>query len=209
VADRLAVLAVGQGWDGVTVDLESLRRADADGLVLFVRRLRARLPAGTSISVDLMASTSVAGYHAAGYSLRPLAATADVLALMTYDEHGPTWSGPGPVGPLPWQRKALAALLTRVSPSKVDLGVAGYGYSWPTSGTGHDWSVAAIRKKVDDAGGVSQWLPKAGEWTATLPDGTVFWWSDRRSYDLRHDLAVEQHLHGLALWRLGSADPLD
>ena len=34
------------------------------------------------------------------------------------------------------------------------------------------------------------------------------WWSDGRSYVLRLALATELGLHGVALWRLGSADPL-
>jgi spore germination protein YaaH len=34
------------------------------------------------------------------------------------------------------------------------------------------------------------------------------WWSDGRSIALRQQLAIELGLHGIALWRLGSADPL-
>ena len=37
------------------------------------------------------------------YRLADLAATVDVIDLMTYDQHGPGWSGPGPIGALPWQ----------------------------------------------------------------------------------------------------------
>lgn len=48
----------------------------------------------------------------------------------------------------------------------------------------------------------------AVEWTATLPGGDVVWWSDSASYDRRRALATELGLHGLALWRLGSADRL-
>ena len=47
-----------------------------------------------------------------------------------------------------------------------------------------------------------------GEWTARLSDGTRMWWSDGRSYALRLEMATSAGLHGLALWRLGSADPL-
>ena len=47
-----------------------------------------------------------------------------------------------------------------------------------------------------------------GEWTARLSDGTRMWWSDGRSYALRLEMATAAGLHGVALWRLGSADPL-
>ena len=45
-------------------------------------------------------------------------------------------------------------------------------------------------------------------WRARLDDGTVVWWSDRRSLRQRRAVAVEHGLHGLAIWRLGSADTL-
>ena len=52
------------------------------------------------------------------------------------------------------------------------------------------------------------WKADEGEWRAELSDGTVLWWSDRRSYDVRRSLAVQEAAHGLAVWRLGSADTL-
>ena len=41
--------------------------------------------------------------------------------------------------------------------------------------------------------------PGPGEWRATLSNGTVIWWSDRRSFAKRLDLAGEYDLHGLSL----------
>lgn len=205
VARQAAGIVRSQGWDGVAVDLESLRRADAPGLTAFVAALQARLPARRTVSVCLMATTSAAGYRDLGYRLPTLAQRADRLALMAYDEHGPGWSGAGPVGGLRWQRASLAALLSRVPARKVDLGVGGYGYGWATSGAG---SVLTVRAARAAAGSAATWVPAQGEWTATLPDGTVLWWSDARSWDRRVTMARNRGLHGMALWRIGSADPL-
>ena len=36
----------------------------------------------------------------------------------------------------------------------------------------------------------------------------MIWYSDGRSFDRRYELAQEYGLHGVALWRLGSADSL-
>jgi spore germination protein YaaH len=211
VAGELASYVVDEGWDGVAVDLESLRRGDADGLLMLIEELQARMPAEKTVSIDMMASAYLPEYRARGYRLAEIGRAVDVLAIMTYDFHGPGWSGPGPIGPLGWQRDVLDLLATKVPLSKVDLGVAGYGYTWPADRdkVGHTVSVKRARELVAADGARAVWKATAGEWKAKLSDGTVLWWSDGRSYDLREQLATQRGLHGLALWRLGSTDTLD
>ncbi len=208
VAGRLASYVADEGWDSVNVDLEGVRAADGDGLVTLVRELQARMPAERTVSVDISAATSVRAYRQRGYRLAGLAEAADVIAVMTYDMHGPTWSGPGPIGPLPWQRAALDALLSVVPAEQVLLGVSGYGYSWPTEGTGRSLTLRMVRGLVNSDGATAHWRPRLGEWTARLSDGTVLWWSDGRSYARRVALTREYAVRGLALWRIGSADTL-
>jgi len=208
VASRLASYVATGGWDGVNVDLERLRAADAAGLVALVRAVQDAMPAEKTVTIDVSASTSLKSYRTGGYDLAGLAGSADVIKLMTYDQHGPSWSGPGPVGGLPWQRRALATILRVVPVDQVDLGVAGYGYTWPRRGVGRTVTVAQARRLVARDHVRAQWRTKAGEWTARLDDGTRLWWSDGRSYRQRVALAREHRLHGLAVWRLGSADTL-
>jgi len=208
VARQVSAAVQAGPWDGANVDLERVRRGDAAGLVSFVRHLQADLPASRTVSIDIGAATSLAAYRDDGYALAPLGRAADVIDLMTYDDDGPAWSGPGPIGPLPWQRAALGALLRRVPAGRVQLGVAGYGYTWPAHGTGHDLTDAGARRLVRDDHATARWNRRAGEWTATLSDGTVLWWSDGRSYRLRERLAGAAGVRGLAVWRLGSADRL-
>lgn len=208
VAERLA-RAVRRGpWDGVNVDLERVRAADGDGLVRFVAALQRAMPARRTVSIDVSASTSLRAYRAHGYRLRGLARHVDVVDLMAYDYSGPTWSGPGPIGPLPWQRAAVRALLRKVPSHQVQLGVAGYGYTWPETGTGRSLSPRAARRIVREDGADAEFRRKVGEWAATLSNGTEIRWSDGRSYRLRVRLAHRLGLRGTAVWRLGSADPL-
>lgn len=207
VARRLAGFAA-QGWDGINIDLERVRARDGDGLVTLAEQLGARLPDEKTVSIDVSAATSRRAYRDRGYRLARLAAAVDVIDLMTYDLHGPTWSGPGPIGDLDWQRRALEALLAVVPPGQVQLGVAGYGYTWPREGTGRSVTVRQARRLVERSGATAHWRPGPGEWTARLPDGTRMWWSDGRSYRRRVALAREYGVRGLAVWRLGSADPL-
>ncbi|CAI9413472.1 glycosyl hydrolase family 18 protein [Nocardioides sp. T2.26MG-1] len=208
VASRVAADVTDQGWDSVNVDLEGVRASDADGLVTLVEELQARMPEERTVSIDVSASTSLRVYRERGYLLADLAEAADVIAVMTYDMHGPSWSAPGPIGPLPWQRDALDALLSVVPAEQVLLGVSGYGYSWPTRGTGRSLTLRQVRGLVARDGATAHWRPKLGEWTARLSNGTVLWWSDARSYARRVELAREYGVRGLAVWRLGSADTL-
>ncbi|WP_243060881.1 glycosyl hydrolase family 18 protein [Nocardioides sp. SR21] len=207
VAERLGRF-VRQGWDGVNIDLERLRGRDADGLVAFVHAIQDAMPAARTVTIDVSATGSLDGYRDRGYRMRALGEAADTIKLMTYDEHGPTWSAPGPVGSLDWQRRSLEAALDAVPPAKLDLGVAGYGYSWPENGTGRSYTITTIRRMVERDDARPRWVAEDGEWTTTLSNGTELWWSDRRSYAARVDLAREHGLHGLAVWRLGSADTL-
>src|SRR5205823_5854004 len=101
--------------------------------------------------------------------------------LMAYDQHGPTWTKAGPVGGLPWCREVLGVLLADVPAAKIDLGVAGYGYTWPRQGTGRYLTDAQARRLVARDGAEPRWDATQGEWTARLSDGTVLWWSDHRS----------------------------
>ncbi len=208
VARRLASFVAAGGWAGVNVDLELVRRRDAGGLVALVRALQQAMPAARTVSIDVSASTSRRAYRDRGYALARLGRAADVVALMAYDQHGPTWSGPGPVGDPRWQRDAVRTLLQAVPAQRVDLGVAGYGYTWPSTGTGRTLTPRRARRQVERAGVRAVWHRRAGEWSARMPDGTALWWSDGRSYRRRSELARRLGLHGLAVWRLGSADPL-
>ena len=209
VASQVADQAVEGGWDGVNVDLERVARSDGSNLVAFLSTLRADLPAPATISIDVSGTTSVAGYRHRGYRLSGIAAVVDVVQLMTYDQHGPGWSGPGPVGALTWTKDCLAAAVEAGVPAgQLDLGVAGYGYLWHRDGSGRTVTPRSARRLVHRDGATAHWQKGPGEWTARLSDGDVLWWSDARSFGVRHDAAVDLGLHGLAVWRLGSADSL-
>jgi len=208
VATRLARFVRAQGWSGVNVDLELVRRQDAEALVRLVQALQDAMPEARTVSIDVSASTSLAAYRSHGYRLASLASVADTIVLMAYDLHGPSWSGPGPIGPTDWQRRAATSALEAVPAAQLDLGISGYGYTWPRGRPGGTVSVAGARRLVRADGATAVWKQGYGEWRAQLANGTVVWWSDRRSYERRVALARELGLHGVAVWRLGSADTL-
>jgi len=203
VAADLARVVRRQGWDGIQIDLESLAAHDRAGLSAFVQALRAAVPGRATLSMAVMAETSRAAYRRHGYGFARLDAV-DRFVLMAYDEHGPGWSGPGPIGALTWARRTVRPLIDAVGAGRVDLGIAGYGYLWTSADAGHSVSDAKARHL---ASGQAVWHRRAGEWTAHVARGTL-WWSDGRSYRRRLALAHDLGVHGVAVWQLGSADPL-
>jgi len=207
-AASLAAVVSSSHLDGVMFDLESLSAGDADDLTAFAAALRADVGPDIHLDAALQPSTTAAGYRGLGYDVAGLLKSLDTVTVMGYDQHGtfnPT--NPGPVGELTWQRKVLAALLLTAEPGQVDLGVAGYGYRWASDGT-HTVGDIRARRLVKEAGIIPTFDEGRGEWTATLPDGQVFWWADARSIALREKLAASLGLHGVAVWSMALSDPV-
>ena len=203
----LARDVVRGGWNGVSVDLESLAPRDRSGLTRFVADLRADLPAGDSLTVCLTASTSLAGYRASGYDPAGLVAHVDQIVLMTYDDHGPWENTPGPIGPLPWQQASVRAMERVVAPSHVLMGVADYAYAWRPH-SNDSLTVQQARALAARWHAQPRWVARVGEWTADLSDGSKVWWSDARSISRRMTLARTLGVHGIAVWSLGTGDAL-
>jgi len=207
-ASSLAAVVSDSGLDGVMFDLEALSASDADDLTAFAAALRADVGPGIHLDAALQASTSAAGYRRLGYDVAGLLKSLDTVTLMAYDQHGTfNPANPGPVGELTWQRKVLNALLLTANPGQVDLGVAGYGYRWASDGA-HTVGDIRARRLVAAAHVVPTFDQGRGEWTATLPDGQVFWWADARSIALREQLAASLGLHGVAVWSMALSDPV-
>jgi spore germination protein len=204
---------VSGGWDGVTIDLESLNgfgeqghtRDDNSGLDTFVSTLRAALGHRT-LSICISATTG--SYRDLGYDLGTISSQVDDVVLMAYDQHGPAWSKAGPVGGTPWVKRSLAGLMRDVPASKIQLGVGEYGYTWPAHGKGTNLSDAAMRSLVSKRGAKATWSTNQQEWHATF-DGETVWWSDARTYRARLALAHSEHLAGTAVWSLAQGDPLE
>ena len=207
VAQAIASDAVEGGWDGVTIDFESIRRADRADLVTFVGAVRTRLPHGDTLVVDVPASSSATDPYIAPFDDRALAGDADELVLMAYDEHYPT--GPaGPIAGLAWVKACLDVALRSVPASKLQLGEAGYGYRWYPDGRATSVGDAQARRIAARAGVAPTWDAIQGEWHVTLPDRSVMWWSDARAQALDTVVASQAHLRGIAVWQLVQSDPL-
>jgi len=196
---------------GVNLDFEGVPGADETALTGFVTQLAGALhAAGARLSVDVVPhDASGVNAASAAYDDPALAAVADQLVVMAYDEH--TSAGaPGPVAGLDWQTAELAATLDGVPPAKAVLGIPLYARRWSAG------QVSA----ADYSSAVAQALTEPGlaydyDFAAATPDldsepggvPTQLWFDDADSL-LRKVAAVQRlGLAGIAAWRAGFEDP--
>jgi spore germination protein len=207
---ELRALAIADGYAGFNIDFENLNNVDEAGLDSFITELAAALhPLGKKVIVDVGPRTSNAnGYHV--YNYQVLGQVADEVVLMAYDDHD-IGSAPGPVAPLGWVQSIVNYARQEMPAQKILLGLAVYGYNWSSNGTTvelHDNQVAPLA----NAEGVPiTWSSTDAESTFsyTASNGTVHqvWFEGSQSDAVRIALATQDHLGGVAIWRLGDETP--
>lgn len=208
-ASQVANLVRAEQWDGIAIDFELVAKADQPALVALLDQLRTALPKGTRLAVAVPAPDPADGASLV-YDLAALGRAADVLEVMTYDLH--TSSGDsGPIATPTWVKSMLQTVLASVPASKVQVGIPGYGYVWGPSAAklGQDGiSVSTARSAVAEDHATPTWNASMGEWTATLHDGSVLWWSDEQSMKALVQVAREMKVQGAAVWELAESDPM-
>ena len=204
VIRALAKVVAQQGWDGVVLDFEKLTPTVRRSYVSFTEELRAALGA-RAIDIAIPAFIDRTDPDLRGYDLKALSAIADRITWMAYDEHELT-TGAGPVASLGWTSKGLDFARTVIPPSKLELGVAAYGYAWQSPGHAKEYSDREFAALLTRKGATRSWDAASGEWTGKLADGRTFWYSDGRSIATRATLALDRHLGGIALWRVGAEE---
>jgi spore germination protein YaaH len=193
------------GWDGIVLDLERLPASSRVEYPMLVSELR-RGAGNRPVLVAVPARDPDEPDDEDGYDLAALGRVADHIIWMAYDQHTPSGE-PGPIAGLPWVRRTLAVATSVIPPEKLLLGVAGYGYAWSGRGRPRDLTVAEAQALASQAGSAAEFDPEEQEWRVRAADGTEVWYADARSTAVRAALAAEQHLAGIAVWRLGAEDP--
>ncbi len=183
-------------FQGVNIDFEPAHTHLKSQLTAFMVKLRDQLPRTDSITIDVIP-------HSGGaYDYAKLAPEVNQFCLMTYDEHS-DGTPPGPVAALNWVT-SIASRLKRIVPSsKIDLGVALYGYYW-ASGSTHAVTVPydAITPALKSKG---TWNSRYQEMTARV-GSDIYWWENRKGIAQKIALAKKDHLGGIAMWQVGFAN---
>lgn len=222
------------GYSGFQFDFENVHWTDREALSALVSEsARALHSAGLQLSMATVPNApgqpTEEGFAAwiyenwrGAYDLKALASSADLICLMTYDQHT-RWTAPGPVAGWGWTTANLEFALKAVPPQKLSLGIPLYGYHWfagtPTKSDdkGNDKpNPSAEYIATDDAldlakayGGHVEW--DAGDRTAWFYfyHGDMREWiffTDAHTFRERYELVKQRGLQGFCSWVLGTED---
>lgn len=201
-----------KNFRGVDIDFEYIRPEDRIPFADFVADVRDFLsPYGYHVSVALAPkiSDTHAGLLYEGMDYGLLGEAADSVLLMTY-EWGYTYGPPMAVAPINQVRQVVEYAITRIAPSKIDLGIPNYGYDWTlpfVQGTSRATTVSNQRA-VQIA--IEAGVPIQFDEVAMSPffryekngQQHEVWFEDVRSYQGKFSLLPTYGLRGMGYWQI-------
>ena len=222
------------GYTGFQFDFEDIAWTDRDLLSALVKSSAEALhKEGLQLSIATVPNAP--GYPGSGgfakwmytdwrgaYDLAAIGKYADLVCLMTYDQHT-RWTTPGPVAGWQWTVDNLQYALKFVPKAKLSLGIPVYGYHWFTGAPVADKTTGRLRPNpqaeyigtanalllAKEFGGKVQW--DAEDHSAYLyfyRDQMREWiyFTDLRTFKDRYALAEQNGLDGFCSWVLGQED---
>lgn len=203
-------------YDGVEIDFEYSNLSGAPTAAQytsFISSLAKSLHAANKqykLVVSVPAHTSDI---AAAYNYAQLAAAADYLQIMTYDEYGPGWSVPGPVASLDWMQEEFRYLIDtlRISPNKLLSGLPAYGQDYSTAKPVNWVNFANIiaahatskQSTGVDADAVTPWSAWGTITSSVSAKQPVLWYDNASSIEAKANLVNTYGLVGTSIWAVG------
>ncbi len=205
IRERLAadIALAAEPYDGVQLDFEAVSSKDYDAFFEFASILKPRL-GGKTLSLALPARmTEKTDYF--GYSR--LAAVADRLVVMAYDEH---WSAssPGPIASIDWCSRVADYAVSKVDPGRLVMGNPFYGRAWADKSLSRAYKHSAISTLIAEKG--VEKVERLGEvpffeYAETVTVRAYF--DDAASTRARLAMYAGASVRNIAFWRLGQEDP--
>lgn len=197
-------------YSGVNIDLESIYSSNRSQFTNFMRELYATLnPQGLTITVAVPAKTwdNPNDSWSGAYDYEQIGKYSDKVILMTYDEH---WAGgqAGAVASIDWVEKVVKYATTVIPKEKLLLGLAAYGYDWPSNGVkGQAYSVSEAYSVASKYGSEIKWDSKSQSPYFKYTDSSgvyhEVWFENGTSIGYKLDLVNNYELGGISIWRLG------
>jgi spore germination protein YaaH len=223
------------GYTGFQIDFEDIDWLDRDLLTALVK-LSAETLHSAGLQLTIATVPNAPGFPGQGgyskwmftdwrgaYDLAALAKYADLICLMTYDQHT-RWTTPGPVAGWGWTMENLDYALKVVPKEKLSLGIPLYGYHWFAGAPIKD-ATTGKEKPNPTADSIS--TPNALQLAADYKGKTLWdeddhsayiyfyrdqmrewiYYTDLRTFKDRYELARQKGLQGFCSWVLGEEDP--
>lgn len=218
-AENITRVVIEKNYAGINIDFELIRQvgkdysAEKEGLTQFIADMQGKLkPHEKRLDISVIPPDQPPSHLAEIYDYSALANLTDRMVLMAYDYRHPR-SVPGPVAPLLWAEDNIKALLAAgIKPEKLSLGVATYGYDWPSGSTGGNARPAGeILQSADDLGIKVQWDNRWSspylKYTDKSGRSREAWFESSQTAEEKIRLAKKYRLIGISVWRLGYEDP--
>jgi spore germination protein YaaH len=218
------------GYSGFQIDFENVNWTDRDLLTDLVAATAAALhKENLQLTIATVPNAPGAPGQSAfsrwlyanwrgAYDLKALAQATDLICLMTYDQNT-RWTAPGPVAGYPWTVQQLDYALQFVPKEKLSVGIPIYGYHWFAGDPGKDEKPNPTAESVGQQE-IDQYLaayhphPEWDSfdrvaWFYFYKDDTREWafYTDKRGFQERWNLARDRKLQGFCSWVLGTEDP--
>lgn len=195
-------------YKGVNIDFENVYYYDRDYYTSFLKELYRELNSqGFIVTASVPAKTSdnLKDSWSGAYDYKEIAKYTDQVILMTYDEH--SLNGPsGPVASINWVKTVIKYAASIIPTSKIVLGVASYGYDWSSNGV-KAYGIDAIYKLAETYNAEIEWndVSKSAFFKYKDKSGIshTVWFENSTSLSYKLDIANDNNLAGIAIWRLG------
>ena len=200
LAQSLSRMVTDRKDAGLVMDFEAIPPAQVSTYTLFLKELRAALPAGSRLAVTVPADN-------AEWPLHAIAQVADHVILMAYDQH---WEGgsPGPIAAQDWFVHSVQNAARRIGNDRIVVALGSYAYDWHPGGTDalsiEDAWLAAhdseARVVFDQGSGNPGFAYDEGDQHHTV-------WMLDAAANWNQMLALRQlGIRSVAMWRLGMED---
>jgi len=198
------ICRVAGPFDGVQIDFEAVARADAEYFFGFLADLRAALPADKPLSVAVPARTAPI---ADAYDYSRIAAVADRVVIMAYDEHWST-SSPGPVASLPWCAKVVDFAQGVIAGNKIVMGLPLYGRAWQDKRLARALRFKNVQDLVAEKGSKTSYDSDLGAYFEYSESVVVkVFYDDARTIAEKLRLYHERNIGAVSFWRIGLGFP--
>lgn len=206
-------------YDGIDLDLESVKLSDKDNFTNFVKEMYTKTKEnGLLLTVTLLPKTTdedIAGNLGVGTNesrlaqdYKELSKYADEIRIMGY-EYSRSGGLAGPIAPLHWLEEILKYSEGKIDKNKLVLGLPLYVYNWQADKKG---AKALVYKDIVNIKNSNYQIISEGldnlhneKFIIYNKSGVEYeaWYQDNEVNNLRLNLAKEYKIKGVIYWRLG------
>jgi len=206
VRDRLIgmIALSSEDYDGVQIDFEMVSPEDTENFMQFLAMVKSVIGPRKALSVAVPARVRTI---TDAYDYKRIAAIADKLIVMAYDEH---WSGsaPGPIASMDWCRRVTEYALSQMDRDKLVMGMPFYGRAWTETKLAKAYKFSGLETLRKDKA-IRKIARKEGipwfEYRETVAVKVFF--EDVQSIVSRSGMYRDSGVREVSFWRLGQEDP--